>query len=293
MARKKVKKKKVIKPEEEANTIFKTVKGKRTKFVNVNLRKSKKTINKQYKYRGGKFSTYISEAKLPKGTLYYVNYRENRIITNPEEVDALVKRVKRRRKEAYARGKKKPKKKDTKTKILKEFKIIRKRIPTPPMPIEATKIIPKLDGKIYYEREHSVMEFATMSQNDNFLINILRKATRSRREAVNLMHNFHKIKLKMSYAVLIEGMNKDTGMVEAIGKFTAIGKKPIEIVEFLKSVNLMPTDDYIDLYEDVIRPFKNKLDSNGVYFNEMGGNYRITDVRMAIKFYNNPQKQLK
>jgi hypothetical protein len=283
---------KPIKRKLEVSQMFKTVGGSRQRYVKVVIRSKGKTITRQFKYRGGRFTTYVKESTLPKGQKYYVDYTKNRIIKDLNKVEALVKQVRDREKVKRKTQKRKIKAKP-KREIFKELRIVPKRIYTAPTPVEAEKIVTLLNGKVYYEREHSITEFSTKQQENAFLTNMISKGTKSKVEARKLVQNFNKIKLKMSYAIVIEGVNEQTGVNEQIATFTAIGKKPLEIVEFLKSVGLTPRDQYTDLYADVLKPFGAKLDSQGVYFNKVTGSYRITDVRMTIKFYNNPQTTLK
>lgn len=273
----------------ESAFFYKTVRGKRSRYVKVVLRGIGKTKVKQYKYRGGKSAIYEKEALLPKGSYYLVNYRKGEIIKNPKQIESLVKRIKGKRR--ISKGKPS---KVTKNKVLKQYHLVPKRVRHPPKPIESEKIVKLLDGKIYYEREHSITEFPTRQEEDTFLLSILTKATKKREYAKSLLQNFSKIKLKMSYVVEIMGIDAN-GKQDLIGYFTAIGKRPTEIKKIVEEARLLPGETYIDIDSARVQQYKQTLIQNGVSTGNQQlnkGKYRVTDVKLMIKFYNNPQKQI-
>lgn len=280
----KKKKIKQIKKGVESGFFFKVVKGLRQRYVKVVLRsRGKRTVTKQYRWRGGKAELYIREARIPRGTRYLVNYRKNQIIKSPKFLEQLEKRVKTRKRRGKATQAVIKKKE-----IFKELRLVPKIVRHPPEPVEAKKVIELLDGKVYYEREHPMSDFASQSQENKFLLNILSKATKNKAYAKNLLQNFDKIKLKMSYIIEIHGIGKD-GKEQVVGHFTAIGKRPREIVSDLKENGIEPNEQFEVDYGNT----QAKLESRGYSsININTGNYKITNVNMMVKFYNNPQRTL-
>lgn len=258
----------------------------REEYVYVTIRqRGKKTVTKGYKYRGGSLNLYAREAKVPSGTKYHVDYEKNRIVRSPRLIQSLVKKTR------LQRGRRGVKPKVTSQQITPRIKKTR----SPPTPLTSKRFVDLIPNKTFYEREHSIYDFSNKERENKMLRQIVGNSTNSAQATTRLLKQFDKIKLKFSYSIVVKGIN-DTGQEFDMVSFTSVGKKPSEIVEMLKENDLVPGEQRLNLSSSRFAVVRQNLVNKGIskesiHFNE--GKYTVSDVKMVVKYYNNPQKRLK